>query len=67
MESEIIDFENHKDKCRCCLRDFEDDDTQIKITRAVQTRFVEICQVIVIIYLTILKLPSNMLKFLIVA
>lgn len=41
MES-IVDFDNHLLKCRCCLRDFEMDDAQIKITPIVQLRFREL-------------------------
>lgn len=46
MASEaIIDFENHSVKCRCCLKEFEMDDTQIKITSIVQIRFEELTNV----------------------
>lgn len=38
----IIDFENHLDKCRVCLKDFDMEDTQVKITAAVQQRFEEL-------------------------
>lgn len=43
MASEaIVDFDNHVLKCRCCMREFEIDDTQIKITLIVQMRFEEL-------------------------
>lgn len=39
MSKEIgIDLDNHLSKCRVCLKDFEIDDTQIKITRIVEIR-----------------------------
>ena len=41
------EFDNHKSKCRCCLKEFEIDDTQIKITQIVQVRFQEFTQMIV--------------------
>lgn len=45
MAEELIqDFENHIIKCRCCLKDFEIDDTQIKITAIVQSRFKDLTQ-----------------------
>lgn len=45
MTAEIeYDFENHLNKCRCCLRDFEEDDTLIKITPIVEIRFLELTQ-----------------------
>jgi hypothetical protein len=48
MASEaIIDFDNHIIKCRCCLKDFEIDDTQIKITSIVIRRFEELCGIAV--------------------
>jgi Zinc-finger associated domain (zf-AD) len=47
MESEIMDqdFLNHLVKCRTCLKQFEIDDTQIKITPIVQLRFQEFTQI----------------------
>lgn len=47
METEIIDddFVNHLYKCRTCLKQFEIDDTQIKITAIVQLRFQELTQI----------------------
>lgn len=41
----IIDFDNHLLKCRCCLREFDAEDTQIKITEIVEIRFQEITQI----------------------
>lgn len=38
----IIEFENHLDKCRVCLKEFDMEDAQIKITAAVQLRFQEL-------------------------
>lgn len=38
----IIDFENHLEKCRVCLKDFGMEDDQIRITTAVQQRFQEL-------------------------
>lgn len=43
----LFDFQNHVTKCRCCLKEFEIDDTQIKITEIVQIRFQELTQMIV--------------------
>lgn len=43
----LFNFENHVLRCRCCLRQFEIDDTQIKITQIVQLRFQELTQMIV--------------------
>lgn len=39
------DFENHQNKCRCCLREFEEDDSHIKITGIVETRFQELTNI----------------------
>lgn len=39
MSAELgLDFDNHLSKCRMCLKEFEIDDTQIKITRIVEIR-----------------------------
>lgn len=62
----IIDFDNHLIKCRCCLREFEAEDTQIKITEIVRMRFQEITQLEVNIGLYrrsgYTRLPSFKLK-----
>lgn len=42
---ESLAFENHEDKCRCCLRDFEIEDMQIKVTEIVENRFQELTQI----------------------
>lgn len=44
LETEI-NLENHRDKCRCCLQEFEEDDSHIKITAIVQIRFQELTQI----------------------
>lgn len=45
MSSLRFNFDDHRNKCRCCLRDFdEDDDVQIKLTKMVQNRFLELTQ-----------------------
>lgn len=41
----VLDFTNHENKCRLCLRDFEIDDTQIKITSIVEIRFYELTSI----------------------
>lgn len=39
MATEIkFDLDNHTSKCRLCLKEFEIDDTQIKITKIVEIR-----------------------------
>lgn len=43
--AEKINFDNHKDKCRCCFRSFEIEDMQIKVTEIVKIRFQEITQI----------------------
>jgi len=40
----IIELDNHLIKCRCCLREFHDEDIQIKITRIVEERFLNLTQ-----------------------
>lgn len=35
----IIDLDNHLTKCRCCLKEFDDEDIQIKITRIIEERY----------------------------
>ncbi|KAL7023230.1 hypothetical protein ACKWTF_012523 [Chironomus riparius] len=40
----IIELDNHLVKCRCCLREFHDEDIQIKITRIVEERFQSLTQ-----------------------
>lgn len=35
----ILDFTAHENKCRLCIREFDMEDAQIKITTAVQLRF----------------------------
>lgn len=40
-----FNFENHKINCRCCLRGFEEEDIQIKVTGIVEKRFQELTQI----------------------
>lgn len=40
----IIELDNHLIKCRCCLKEFHDEDIQIKITRIVEERFLNLTQ-----------------------
>lgn len=41
----LLDLTNHVFKCRLCMREFELDDTQIKITAIVKIRFFELTQI----------------------
>lgn len=38
-------FKGHRRKCRCCLKEFENDDKQINITKTVETRFFELTRI----------------------
>lgn len=41
----LLDLTNHVFKCRLCMKEFELDDTQIKITAIVKIRFYELTQI----------------------
>lgn len=41
----IIDLDNHINKCRCCLKEFDEEDIQIKITKIVEERFQTLTQI----------------------
>lgn len=47
----LLDLSNHTHKCRLCLKEFELDDTQIKLTQIVQIRFFELTQLQVSLFL----------------
>lgn len=41
-------YDNHTetlDKCRCCFKLFDDDENQLKITKMIVKRFMEITQI----------------------
>lgn len=46
MTSEtIIELDNHLNKCRFCLKEFDEEDTQVKITKIIEERFLNLTQV----------------------
>lgn len=45
---EFMTYDNHIEtlnKCRCCFKLFEDDENQLKITKMIVKRFMEITQI----------------------
>lgn len=40
----IIELDGHLIKCRCCLKEFDEEDTQIKITKIIHERFQTLTQ-----------------------
>lgn len=45
MEFSDLQIEDNLQKCRCCFRILIDEDKMIKITKAVEERFYDLCQI----------------------
>ncbi|CRL06415.1 CLUMA_CG019612, isoform A [Clunio marinus] len=45
MEQSLLELDNHQRCCRFCLKEFDTDDTQIKITPTVMLRFQELTEI----------------------
>lgn len=66
IHSECMTYDNHSeplDTCRCCFKIFDEDENQLKITKMIIMRFMEITQIEVKINETYNKIQLTTLIF----